>query len=33
VKVSDVMTGATITPRAVVTALNLMYRYLEEVSK
>jgi electron transport complex protein RnfG len=33
VKVSDVMTGATITPRAVVTALNLMYGYLEEVSK
>ncbi|PLV59001.1 RnfABCDGE type electron transport complex subunit G [Thermotoga sp. KOL6] len=34
VKVSDVMTGATITPRAVVTALNLMYRYLtEEVLK
>ncbi|AJG40563.1 electron transporter RnfG [Thermotoga sp. RQ7] len=34
VKVSDVMTGATITPRAVTVALNLMYRYLtEEVLK
>lgn len=33
-KVSDVMTGATITPRAVTVALNLMYRYLtEEVLK
>jgi len=34
VKVSDVMTGATITPRAVTTAINLMYKYLtEEVLK
>jgi len=30
VKVSDVMTGATITPRAVVSSLNAMYKFLEE---
>lgn len=30
VKVSDVMTGATITPRAVVNSLNSMYKYLCE---
>lgn len=28
VKVSDVMTGATITPRAVVNSINTMYEYL-----
>ncbi|HDG62113.1 MAG TPA: FMN-binding protein, partial [Thermotoga sp.] len=27
---SDVMTGATITPRAVVTSINLMYEYLKK---
>ncbi|HCI30077.1 MAG TPA: RnfABCDGE type electron transport complex subunit G [Fervidobacterium sp.] len=30
VKVSDVMTGATITPRAVSNLLNAMYKYLRE---
>ncbi len=30
VKVSDVMTGATITPRAVVSSLNAMYKFLKE---
>lgn len=30
VKVSDVMTGATITPRAVVNSLNTMYKFLRE---
>ncbi len=30
VKVSDVMTGATITPRAVVNSLNAMYKFLRE---
>lgn len=30
VKVSDVMTGATITPRAVVNSINSMYKYLTE---
>lgn len=29
-KVSDVMTGATITPRAVANSLNTMYKYLRE---
>lgn len=29
-KVSDVMTGATITPRAVANSLNAMYKYLSE---
>lgn len=29
VKVSDVMTGATITPRAVVNSINAMYEYLK----
>jgi electron transport complex protein RnfG len=29
-KVSDVMTGATITPRAVVSSLNAMYKFLRE---
>ncbi|MCS7174143.1 RnfABCDGE type electron transport complex subunit G [Pseudothermotoga sp.] len=32
-KVSDVMTGATITPRAVANALNAMLDYLSEVKK
>jgi len=30
VNVSDVMTGATITPRAVVSSLNAMYKFLKE---
>jgi len=30
VKVSDVMTGATITPRAVVNSLNTMYKFMRE---
>lgn len=30
VMTSDVMTGATITPRAVANSINLMYRYLRE---
>jgi len=30
VKVSDVMTGATITPRAVSNSLNAMYNYLKK---
>lgn len=30
IKTSDVMTGATITPRAVVTSINLMYEYLKK---
>lgn len=30
VKVSDVMTGATITPRAVVNSINAMYKYLKD---
>lgn len=30
VKVSDVMTGATITPRAVANAINAMYEYLKK---
>ncbi|MGC9772691.1 electron transport complex protein RnfG [Fervidobacterium changbaicum] len=30
VKVSDVMTGATITPRAVVSSLNAVYKFLRE---
>jgi len=31
VKTSDIMTGATITPRAVANAINIMYSYLKEV--
>ena len=30
IQTSDVMTGATLTPRAVVNAINAMYRYLKE---
>ena len=30
VRTSDVMTGATITPRAVANAINIMYEYLKE---
>ncbi|MFN6992125.1 MAG: RnfABCDGE type electron transport complex subunit G [Fervidobacterium sp.] len=30
VKVSDVMTGATITPRAVANSINAMYKYLKD---
>ncbi|MDK2923769.1 MAG: H+/Na+-translocating ferredoxin:NAD+ oxidoreductase subunit, partial [Pseudothermotoga sp.] len=32
-KVSDVMTGATITPRAVANALNAMLDYLSGVKR
>jgi electron transport complex protein RnfG len=30
IQVSDVMTGATITPRAVATSLNAMYEFLKK---
>ena len=30
VKTSDIMTGATITPRAVANAINIMYSYLKD---